>query len=55
MGKSFKRNGRWKKDRRDNGFRESKKFKDFNSHHGHHPPKQKESTEEQLTDIENDI
>jgi hypothetical protein len=30
MGRTFKRNDRWKKDRRDKNFRKSKKFKDLN-------------------------
>lgn len=29
MGKTYKRNDRWKKDRRDQNFRKSKKFRDF--------------------------
>lgn len=37
MGKTFRRNDRWKKDRRDRNFKESKKFKDFK--HGNHHSK----------------
>ena len=29
MGKTYKRNGNWKKDRRDQNFKKSKKFKEF--------------------------
>lgn len=29
MGKTYKRNDRWKRDRRDQGFKKSKKFKEF--------------------------
>jgi len=29
MGRTFRKNDRWKKDRRDQNFRKSKKFKDF--------------------------
>jgi hypothetical protein len=29
MGKTYKRNDRWKKDRRDQNFKKSKKFKEF--------------------------
>lgn len=38
MGKTYKRNDRWKKDRRDQNFRQSKKFKEF-SHGGFTAPK----------------
>jgi len=36
MGRSFRRNDRWKKDRRDKSFQKSKKFKEIQ--HGHHHP-----------------
>lgn len=29
MGKTYKRNDRWKRDRRDQNFKKSKKFKEF--------------------------
>jgi len=37
MGKTYKRNGGFKKDRRDNNFKQSKKFKhwDESPHHQH--------------------
>lgn len=35
MGKTFRRNDRWKKDRRDKAFQKSKKFKEI-KHGGHH-------------------
>jgi hypothetical protein len=38
MGKTFRRNDRWKKDRRDQNFKKSKKFKEF-KHSGHQPQK----------------
>ena len=38
MGKTFRRNDRWKKDRRDQNFKKSKKFKEF-SHGGFQPSK----------------
>jgi len=38
VGKTYKRNDRWKKDRRDQNFKKSKKFKDFN-HGGFISPK----------------
>jgi hypothetical protein len=38
MGKTFRRNDRWKKDRRDQNFKKSKKFKEF-KHGGHQPQK----------------
>jgi hypothetical protein len=38
MGKTYKRNDRWKRDRRDQSFQKSKKFKEFN-HGGFTPPK----------------
>ena len=34
MGKTYKRNDRWKKDRRDQNFKKSKKFKEIQQ--GHH-------------------
>ena len=51
MGKTFKRNDRWKKDRRDKHFRESKKFKDFQ--HDYQPrqrPNDAKSTEDAPVD-----
>ena len=46
MGKTFRRNDRWKKDRRDQNFKKSKKFKEFNSggYEGFKTPKPNEST-----------
>ena len=39
MGKTYKHGSRWKKDRRDRNFKESKKFKDFKHGHQHnHKP-----------------
>jgi hypothetical protein len=38
MGRTYKRNDRWKKDRKDHSFRNSKKFKDFKGHQPHHKP-----------------
>ena len=38
MGKTYKRNDRWKRDRRDQNFKKSKKFKEF-KHSGHQPQK----------------
>lgn len=39
MGRTFKRNDRWKRDRRDKGLQKSKKFKEFQhgKHHKHNP------------------
>jgi len=37
MGRTFKKNGRWKKDQKDKNFRKSKKFKDIQ--HGQHQHK----------------
>ena len=39
MGRTFKRNDRWKKDRRDKNFRKSKKFKDLQHGQHQHPHK----------------
>lgn len=38
MGKTYKRNDRWKRDRRDQNFKKSKKFKEFKKG-GFTPPK----------------
>ncbi len=38
MGKTYKRNDRWKKDRRDQNFKKSKKFREF-KHDGLFPSK----------------
>jgi hypothetical protein len=38
MGKTFRRNDRFKKDRRDKNFKNSKKFKEFKKG-GYSPPK----------------
>ena len=38
MGKTYKRNDRWKRDRRDQNFKKSKKFKEF-KHGGFSAPK----------------
>lgn len=38
MGKTFRRNDRWKKDRRDKDFQKSKKFKEINRGHYPHKP-----------------
>jgi hypothetical protein len=38
MGKTYKRNDRWKRDRRDQNFKKSKKFKEF-KHGGFPTPK----------------
>ena len=35
MGRTFKNNDRWKKDKRDRHFRESKKFKHIQHNHQH--------------------
>lgn len=35
MGKTYKHGHKWKKDRRDKHFQESKKFKDFQHDHQH--------------------
>jgi hypothetical protein len=37
MGRTFRKNDRWKKDRRDQNFKKSKKFKDIQ--HGNHQDK----------------
>lgn len=52
MGKTFRRNDKWKKDRRDQSFKKSKKFKEIKNS-GYQPAK---STELQLVVnvIEND-
>ena len=55
MGKAYKRNDRWKRDRRDQGFRKSKKFKEFT--HGGHSTQPKpilpdSTVESELTDID---
>lgn len=39
MGKTYKANNRWKKDRRDTHFRESNKFKHIKNGHGKLPAK----------------
>jgi len=38
MGRTFRKNDRWKKDRRDQNFRKSKKFKEFKGGHPHQKP-----------------
>lgn len=38
MSKTYKKNGRWKKDSRDQNFKKSKKFKEF-KRGGFQPPK----------------
>jgi hypothetical protein len=38
MGRTYRKNDRWKKDRRDQNFKKSKKFKDF-KRGGFTPPK----------------
>ena len=38
MGRTYRKNDRWKKDRRDQNFKKSKKFKDF-KRSGFTPPK----------------
>lgn len=41
MGRTYRKNDRWKKDRHDQNFRKSKKFKDFKSgktEPKYHPP-----------------
>lgn len=53
MGKTYKRNDRWKKDRRDRGFRESKKFKDFKGHQPHYRPQLPQS--EPIVEVTDDI
>ena len=35
MGRTFRKNDRWKKDRRDQNFRKSKKFKEIKDGHIH--------------------
>jgi len=39
MGRTFRRNDRWKKDRKDKAFQKSKKFKEVQHgyHHSHRP------------------
>ena len=53
MGRTYKRNSRWKKDKRDKGFRESKKFKEQSTDYGHRPNQPKDVPKE-LDDLEND-
>jgi hypothetical protein len=53
MGKTFRRNDRWKKDRRDQNFKKSKKFKEFD-HGGHAPPKSNLPEPETIEPIEID-
>ena len=38
MGRTFRKNDRWKKDRRDQNFRNSKKFKEIKGGHVHSKP-----------------
>jgi hypothetical protein len=38
MGRTFKKNNRWKKDKHDQNFRKSKKFKEFKGGHPHQKP-----------------
>lgn len=53
MGKTYKRNDRWKKDRRDKGFRNSKKFKEFrHSPHMPHRPVEVPSIEPDYDDVD---
>ena len=39
MGRTYRKNDRWKKDRRDQNFKKSKKFKDLFKRSGFTPPK----------------
>lgn len=55
MGKTFRRNDRWKKDRRDQNFKKSKKFKEFKKG-GFIPPKSNlPSVDEEPTEIDDSI
>jgi hypothetical protein len=38
MGRTYRKNEKWKRDRRDQNFKKSKKFKEF-KHGGFQPPK----------------
>jgi len=53
MGRTFRKNDRWKKDRRDQNFRKSKKFKDFKKGFIHTKPDSPETILEPM-DIADD-
>lgn len=53
MGKTYKHGDRWKKDRRDKNFRNSKKFKEFHgSNHIPHKPVEVPSIEPDYDDVD---
>ena len=51
MGRTFRRNDRFKKDRRDKNFRKSKKFKEFKSKDFKSPKPIIELETDDITDI----
>ncbi len=55
MGKTYKRNDRWKKDRRDKNFRNSKKFKEFKHEKHTHKPAEVPPIEIDDDNIDNSI
>ena len=52
MGRTYRKNDRWKKDRRDQNFKKSKKFKEFN--HGGPKPLKPNVTDTEPETIETD-
>lgn len=48
MGRTHRKNDRWKRDRRDQNFKKSKKFKEFD--HGGHSPSKSNSPELEIVE-----
>jgi hypothetical protein len=56
MGRTFRKNDRWKKDRRDQNFKKSKKFKDIQyGQHQNKPVNEIPLIEEDPYDLDNDM
>ena len=54
MGRTYRKNDRWKKDRRDQNFKKSKKFKDFKKGGGSKPIKPASVEPDQIDINDND-
>jgi len=54
MGRTYRKNDRWKRDRRDQNFKKSKKFKEF-KRGDFHPQKTNLPTIEEPTEIIDDV
>lgn len=55
MGKTYKRNDRWKKDLRDQNFRNSKKFKEFKHDYQVTKPNLPTTIDSEPTEIDDNV